>query len=111
MPVPMPKDADLNLIRIEMLNFGAEYARLDVLCLRQKARAEDPPSSPSQEEWGHREVLRREEWKVDLPTIGWVYHKGEKVVYYFSGLGLPLSFKRGDFESERSWFNGAWTGD
>ncbi|KAK0214655.1 hypothetical protein EDD85DRAFT_1000428 [Armillaria nabsnona] len=34
-PIPIPKDADLNLIRIEMLNLGAEYAWLDVLCLRQ----------------------------------------------------------------------------
>ncbi len=35
-PVPMPSDADLDLIRIEMLNNGAEYVWLDVLCLRQK---------------------------------------------------------------------------
>lgn len=35
-PVPMPRDADLNLIRIEMLNLGAEYIWLDALCLRQK---------------------------------------------------------------------------
>ncbi len=32
----MPKDANLDLIRIEMLNLGAEYAWLDVLCLRQE---------------------------------------------------------------------------
>ncbi len=35
-PVSIPKDADLNLIRIEMLNMGLEYVWLDVLCLRQK---------------------------------------------------------------------------
>ncbi len=35
-PVPMPKDANLDLIRIEMLNLGAEYAWLDILCLRQE---------------------------------------------------------------------------
>ncbi|KAK0479168.1 hypothetical protein IW261DRAFT_1626413 [Armillaria novae-zelandiae] len=35
-PVPMPNDADLDLIRIEMLNHGAQYAWLDVLCLRQE---------------------------------------------------------------------------
>ncbi|PBK90094.1 hypothetical protein ARMGADRAFT_304937 [Armillaria gallica] len=34
-PVLIPKDANLDLIHIEMLNFGAEYAWLDVLCLRQ----------------------------------------------------------------------------
>ncbi|KAK0457558.1 uncharacterized protein EV420DRAFT_1271394 [Desarmillaria tabescens] len=108
-PVPMPKDADLNLIRIEMLRLGAEYIWLDVLCLRQKGQGENPRGKRSQEEWDRREALRREEWKVDLPTIGWIYHKAEKVVCYFSGLGLPLSFKEGDFESDRCWFNRAWT--
>ncbi len=58
-PVPMPKDANLDLIRIEMLNLGAEYAWLDVLCLRQ--------------EGGKNEHLRLEEWKLDVPTIGSVY--------------------------------------
>ncbi len=35
-PVPVPKDANLDLIRIEMLSLGLEYTWLDVLCLRQK---------------------------------------------------------------------------
>ncbi|KAK0193165.1 hypothetical protein F5146DRAFT_1192674, partial [Armillaria mellea] len=61
------------------------------------------------EECGRREALRLEEWKVDLPTIGWIYHSANRVVYYFSGLGLPLSFKSGDFERERCWFNRGWT--
>ncbi|PBK79123.1 hypothetical protein ARMGADRAFT_1041027, partial [Armillaria gallica] len=34
-PATIPKDADLNLIHIEMLNLGVEYTWLDVLCLRQ----------------------------------------------------------------------------
>ncbi len=34
-PVPIPKDANLDLIHIEMLNLGAEYAWLDILYLRQ----------------------------------------------------------------------------
>ncbi len=59
--MPIPKDADLNLIRIEMLNLGAEYVWLDVLCLRQK------------DEGGLREDLRMEEWKLDVPTIGGMY--------------------------------------
>ncbi|KAK0457546.1 uncharacterized protein EV420DRAFT_502406 [Desarmillaria tabescens] len=108
-PVPIPKDTDLNLIRMEMLSLGAEYVWLDVLCLRQKGRGEDPRGTASKEEWGRREVLRQEEWKVDLPTIGWIYHRVNLVVYYFSGLGLPLSFKPGDFENERCWFNRGWT--
>ncbi|KAK0445292.1 uncharacterized protein EV420DRAFT_1572252 [Desarmillaria tabescens] len=108
-PVPMPKDADLNLIRIEMLNFRAkiEYAWLDVLCLRQKyAIREDH----HKEEDVRKEALRLEEWKLDVPTIGGVYiHQEPEVVCYLSGLGLPLNFKLGDFDSGRCWFNRAWT--
>ncbi|KAK0226542.1 hypothetical protein IW262DRAFT_1294719 [Armillaria fumosa] len=94
-PVPIPRDTDLDRIRIEMLNWGAEYVWLDVLCLRQKD--------------GRREDLRAEEWKVDVPTIGAVYERAKKVVCYFSGLGRPLSLKPGDFESDRCWFRRAWT--
>ncbi|SJL13278.1 uncharacterized protein ARMOST_16718 [Armillaria ostoyae] len=93
-PVPIPKDANLDLIRIEMLNLGAEYVWLDVLCLRQ--------------EGGKNEHLRLEEWKLDVPTIGWVY-RGAKVVCYFSGLGRPLHLTLDDFESDRCWFRRAWT--
>ncbi|SJL16377.1 uncharacterized protein ARMOST_19899 [Armillaria ostoyae] len=95
-PVPIPKDADLNLIRIEMLNLGVEYVWLDVLCLRQK------------EEGGPREDLRMEEWRVDVPTIGGVY-KRKEVVIYLSGLGRPLRLKDGDLDSGRNWFRRAWT--
>ncbi len=93
-PVPIPKDASLDLIRIEMLNLGVEYAWLDVLCLRQKG--------------GLKEDLRTEEWKLDVPTIGYIY-QDVTVVCYLSGLGLPLNIKAGDLESERSWFRRAWT--
>ncbi|KAK0477280.1 hypothetical protein IW261DRAFT_1609010 [Armillaria novae-zelandiae] len=93
-PVPIPKDADLNLIRIEMLNLGLEYAWLDVLCLRQ--------------EGGPREDLRVEEWRLDVPTIGLVYQY-QNVVCYLSGLGRPLTLKEGDLESDQSWFRRAWT--
>ncbi|KAK0462755.1 hypothetical protein IW261DRAFT_1613959 [Armillaria novae-zelandiae] len=93
-PVPIPKDADLNLIRIEMLNLGHEYMWLDVLCLRQ--------------EGGPREDLRVEEWRLDVPTIGEVY-QCQKVVCYLSGLGWPLTLKEGDLESDQSWFRRAWT--
>ncbi|SJL01914.1 uncharacterized protein ARMOST_05238 [Armillaria ostoyae] len=93
-PVLIPKDANLNLIRIEMLNLGAEYAWLDVLCLRQKG--------------GPREDVRVEEWKLDVPTIGRVYRMSS-VACYLSGLGLPLTLKEGDLDSDRSWFRHAWT--
>ncbi|KAK0499365.1 hypothetical protein EDD18DRAFT_1441019 [Armillaria luteobubalina] len=94
-PVPMPKDANLDLIRIEMLNFGATYAWLDVLCLRQ--------------EGGEREDLRLEEWKLDVPAIGRVCRVAEEGVCYFSGLGRPLKLTLDDFESDHCWFRRAWT--
>ncbi|KAK0215379.1 hypothetical protein IW262DRAFT_1496356 [Armillaria fumosa] len=75
-PVPIPKDAKLELIRIEMPG-------------------------------GQDEHLRAEEWKLDVPTIGWVY-RDTSVMCYFSGLGRPLRLKAGDFESDRCWFNRAW---
>ncbi len=101
-PVPIPKDANLDLIRIEMLNARSkytppmgEYAWLDVLCLRQKG--------------GHREHLRLEEWKLDVPTIGAVYAKCSFVVCYFNGLGRPLCLTPDYFKSDRCWFRRAWT--
>ncbi len=95
-PVPLPKDADLDLIRIEMLNEGAEYAWLDVLCLRQVG--------------GRREDMRVEEWKVDVPTIGRLYEMSHgALVCYLSGLGRPFSLKEDDLESDRCWFRRAWT--
>ncbi|KAK0224348.1 hypothetical protein IW262DRAFT_1433807 [Armillaria fumosa] len=93
-PVPMPKDADLDLIRIEMLNLGAEYAWLDILCLRQQG--------------GKGEHLRLEEWKLDVPTIGSVYASAH-VVCYFNGLGRPLHLPPDYFKSDRCWFRRAWT--
>ncbi len=94
-PVPIPKDANLDLIRIEMLNLGAEYAWLDILCLRQPG--------------GQGEHLRKEEWKLDMPTIGYVYDDPDgDVVCYFNGLGRSLSWPP-DFDSDRSWFRRAWT--
>ncbi|PBK79933.1 hypothetical protein ARMGADRAFT_865002, partial [Armillaria gallica] len=95
-PVPIPKDANLDLIRIEMLNQGSEYAWLDVLCLRQEGV-------------GCGEHLRIEEWKLDVPTIGAVYTRAPNVVCYFNGLGRPLRLTLDDFESNRCWFRHAWT--
>ncbi|KAK0494145.1 hypothetical protein EDD18DRAFT_1177812 [Armillaria luteobubalina] len=94
-PVPIPNDTNIDLICIEMLNLGAEYAWLDVLCLRQAG--------------GWRDDRRAQEWRVDVPTIGHVYLTASRVVCYFSGLGRPLIIKPGDFESDRSWFRRAWT--
>ncbi len=93
-PVPLPRGASLELVRIELLRRGAEYVWLDVLCLRQAG--------------GPREALRAEEWKLDVPTIGNVYIWAKKVVCYFGGLGLPQS-RTVDMASDRSWFRRAWT--
>ncbi|KAK0473023.1 hypothetical protein IW261DRAFT_1659633 [Armillaria novae-zelandiae] len=92
-PVPIPKDADFNLIHIEMLNLGLECMWLDVLCLRQEGR------------W--REDLHVEEWRLDAPTIRHVYFVAD-VVCYLSGLGQPLTLNEGDLESDQSWFRHAW---
>ncbi|KAK0506474.1 hypothetical protein EDD18DRAFT_1455791 [Armillaria luteobubalina] len=95
-PVPIPKGANLDLIRIEMLNLGTEYAWLDVLCLRQRG--------------GPREDLRVEEWKLDVPTIGAIYY-GTRVVCYLSGLGRPLSFKAGDLDMQEVGWERVIAGD
>ncbi|KAG2008357.1 hypothetical protein CC2G_013795 [Coprinopsis cinerea AmutBmut pab1-1] len=95
-PVPIPRDTTLARIRVELLNLGAEYVWLDVLCLRQKKEG-DP----------EKEALRVEEWRLDVPTIGNVYHQGAVIVHYFSGLGRP--FQVGDLDSDRHWLNRAWT--
>ncbi|PBK82736.1 hypothetical protein ARMGADRAFT_946099, partial [Armillaria gallica] len=92
-PMPIPKDANLDLIRIEMLNRGLEYVWLDVLCLRQKG--------------GPREDLHAEEWKLDVPIIGSIYC-WHKVYCYLSGLGQPLHVTEDYFDSDRCWFNCAW---
>ncbi|SJL08876.1 uncharacterized protein ARMOST_12248 [Armillaria ostoyae] len=93
-PVPIPKDANLDLIRIEMLNLGAEYVWLDVLCLRRRG--------------GLGDDLCEDEWKLDVRTVGNVYETAKRVVCYFSGLGLPFRFSMEDFASTRSWFRRAW---
>ncbi|KAH6915802.1 hypothetical protein BKA70DRAFT_1179006 [Coprinopsis sp. MPI-PUGE-AT-0042] len=93
-PVPIPKDTTLARIRVELLNFGAQYVWLDVLCLRQEGLAEN-------------EGIRLEEWKLDVPTIGNVYQQNQQIVHYFSGLGRPLAV--GDLDSDRHWLNRAWT--
>ncbi|KAG8873641.1 hypothetical protein FRB97_006602 [Tulasnella sp. 331] len=103
-PVPIPADTRLERIRTELLHhtvsaqgrleLKAQYAWVDVLCLRQKGREE-------------REPVRKEEWRLDVPTIGSTYMLAVSVVYYYSGLGLP--FQIGNLQSPRHWVNRAWT--
>ncbi len=67
------------------------------------------------QEGGLREDLRVEEWKLDVPMIGFVYGAPARLVWnagpiicYLSGLGRPLS-SNVDMTSDRSWFRRAWT--
>ncbi len=127
-PMPMPRDADLDLIRIEMLNNGAEYVWLDVLFLRQKGRRWEDRLKEQCAVWedmhaercadrrcAERRAQRREdlraEWAVDVSTIGRVYQMARKkqLVCYLSGLGRPFSLKKDDLLSDRCWFRRVWT--
>ena len=123
-PVSIPNDTSLDHVRIELLNMGAEYVFLDVLCLRQQGPTfqEDGeefrrgfglrfPLSRTQQEATYREALRSREWKVDVTTLGHAYrHKRyQTTVVYFNGLGLPFDIRRHILESPYHWFNRAWT--
>ncbi|EJD50333.1 hypothetical protein AURDEDRAFT_150132 [Auricularia subglabra TFB-10046 SS5] len=99
-PVPIPNDTTLERVRVELLNLRMHYVWLDVLCLRQVG-ALGPDGLPE------NEAIRHEEWKIDVPTIGAVYHGTTMVVHYYSGLGRP--FKVGNLDDERHWINRAWT--
>ncbi|KAF7796044.1 hypothetical protein EIP86_007214 [Pleurotus ostreatoroseus] len=95
-PVPTPVDTTLDRVRVELLNLGLQYAWLDVLCLRQAGNP-DPD----------KEALRLEEWKLDVPMIGFIYVDLPQIVTYFGGLGRP--FYLGNMDDERHWLNRAWT--
>ena len=97
--VPIPLGTTLNHIRIELLNMGAEYVFLDVLCLRQ----EDGDAE--------NERKRRDEWKVDVPTIGHVYRHDpfQTTIVYFNGLGFPFNPTHTCLSTDLHWFNRAWT--
>lgn len=98
-PVSLPKGASLDNIRIELLNMGAEYVFLDVLCLRQSLDEEET------------EVERKKEWELDVPTLGHVYRhdRYQTTVVYFNGLGRPFDIRRDVLDSPFHWFNRAWT--
>lgn len=102
-PVPIPRSTTLEHIRVEMLNMGAEYVWLDVLCLRQKLDEGDG-------EYRKYEAKRKEEWKLDIPTIGSIFDNPDAyVITYFNGLGLALDTSAETCSSSRHWFNRVWT--
>ncbi|EKM48790.1 uncharacterized protein PHACADRAFT_266097 [Phanerochaete carnosa HHB-10118-sp] len=97
--VPIPRGTSLDHIRIELLNMGARYVWLDVLCLWQEGNVDD-------------DEARLEEWKLDVPTIGYIYQDGPRerpCITYFNGLGLPFDPSPAVVESDRHWFNRVWT--
>ncbi|EKM56406.1 uncharacterized protein PHACADRAFT_253498 [Phanerochaete carnosa HHB-10118-sp] len=97
--VPFPRRTSLSNVRIELLNLGAEYVWLDVLCLRQADESKDSGSN-----------TRTNEWKLDVPTIGNIYSAPSRIcVIYFNGLGLSLSVSPDLLKSDRHWFNRVWT--
>jgi hypothetical protein len=95
--VPIPRDTTLERVRVELLNLGMEYVWLDALCLRQ-ANPEDSEEKKN---------IRKQEWKLDVPTIGDIYHSTTIVIYYYSGLGR--TFRIGNLDAKRHWLNRAWT--
>jgi hypothetical protein len=96
--VPIPSDTCLENVRIELLNLGAEYVWLDVLCLRQKGD-------------DHPEDIRLQEWELDVPTIGHVYQhdRYQTVITYFNGLGRPFIMGSTIIRGSQHWVNRAWT--
>ena len=97
-PIPIPSVTTLEHVRIELLNMGAEYVFLDVLCLRQKG---DP----------YWEFIRKREWKLDVPTIGHIYQAAlsQTTVTYFNGLGVKFDVSPPARQETTHWFNRVWT--
>ena len=92
-PTPLPRGLDLeHSVRRKLLNKGAEYVWLDVLCLRQHSTEND---------------AKVDEWKLDVPTIGNIYRAAVGIARYFNGLGQPFSTT--GWDGPRHWLNRAWT--
>ena len=98
--IPIPRGTTLDQIRHELLILGAEYVFLDVLCLRQE-----------DEHLPEFESIRKREWKLDVPTIGYIYNENlnRPVIVYFNGLGLPFTDDGTVRRSKHHWFNRVWT--
>ncbi|KAF8475077.1 hypothetical protein BDZ91DRAFT_824407, partial [Kalaharituber pfeilii] len=104
--VPLPKGVNLETIRQEVLGFrrpaeniNVEYCWLDILCLRQTDYVQTK--------------VQKAEQRIDVPTIGNVYLKAEKVIRYLNGLGRALEPIDAEIPweqwSDRHWMRRAWT--
>jgi len=100
-------------IRQQLLSYGARFAWVDVLCLRQRVQPVDhrgqrkgiPHLSDSLA--AERDKRRLEEWATDIPLIGKVYDGKPSVLIYLNGLGRP--FRAEGWDHPRHWLNRAWT--
>ena len=109
-PVPLPcSKFDLERdVRQELLNYEIEYVWLDVMCLRQQPATNlNPLDSQTPSLAALNEAKQKEEWKLDVPTIGNVYRVAQGIVRYFNGLGRPFSSE--GWDSDRHWLHRAWT--
>ncbi|KAF8429695.1 hypothetical protein EV426DRAFT_526911, partial [Tirmania nivea] len=104
-PVPMPKGSNLQHVRQELRACGAEYAWLDVVCLRQRSGQE----IAAMEGFMQENSLREKEWVVDVPTIGNIYRNASGVLRYFNGLGQSFNPDVGSWREPTHWTNRAWT--
>jgi len=96
-PVLLPYKITLHSVRSQLIHFGGHYAWLDVLCLRQGW-------AESTHEF---QELVKQEWKLDVPTIGNVYRIATTIVRYFNGLGCDFSSE--NWDDHRHWLQRAWT--
>ena len=111
-PIFIPADIELEQVRVELLNLGAEYVWLDVLCLRQQVDEKTRQVLGwDLETSNNAEALRHDEWRLDIPTIRHIYwcSSSQVVVIYFNGLGRPFCLTSEMFTKEKSWFNRIWT--
>ncbi|KAF8446831.1 hypothetical protein BGX38DRAFT_1270816 [Terfezia claveryi] len=102
-PVPIPQSIRLDGVRHELILFGAKYVWLDILCLRQTCAG----AAISDELLNKREEKRKQEWKLDVPTIGNIYQIVTIIVRYFNGLGCK--FNSQNWGDPRHWLQRAWT--
>ena len=103
--VPIPRDVELDQVHIELLNLGAQYVWLDVLCLRQQADdAMRQRLGWNKETLRDAESVRQMEWRLDVPAIGHVFRctPSQVVITYFSGLGRPFCVTSEMFTEPRS---------
>ena len=102
-PVPIPQSVRLDEVRHELIPFGAKYVWLDILCLWQTCVG----AEISNELLTKREEKRKQEWKLDVPTIGNIYQIATIIVRYFNGLGCKFSSQ--NWGDDRHWLQRAWT--